>query len=71
MASTDDIDYRTKVGSKSWETRHDEETKQLSAWRRLHDLLPHEDIVKTGAKPTDDSEKLAAIAEFVEKIQEE
>ena len=66
MASTDDIDKRTKVGSEAWKKNHDRETQQLSAWRRLHALLPHEDV-KQLAKPTDSPEKLAALAKEIER----
>ncbi len=66
MASTDDIDKRTKVGSEAWKKKHDKETQQLSAWRRLHALLPHEDVTQL-AKPTDPPEKLAALAKEVER----
>lgn len=70
MANTDDIDYRMKVGSESWKKKHDEETQQLSAWRRLHALLPHEDVIKM-AKPTDNPAKLAAMAKEIERLQNE
>lgn len=66
MANLDDIDKRTKVGSAAWENKHDTETQQLSAWRRLHALLPHEDVTQL-AKPTDHPEKLAALATEIEK----
>ncbi|MHA2265911.1 MAG: hypothetical protein ACXAEN_26255 [Candidatus Thorarchaeota archaeon] len=70
MAKLNDIDKRTKVGSKAWTKKHDKETQQLSAWRRLHALLPHEDVVQL-ASPTDHPAKLAAIAMEVERLQKE
>lgn len=66
MANTNDIDRRTKVGSEAWKNNHDRETQQLSAWRRLHMLLPHEDVTQL-AKPTDPPEKLAALAKEIER----
>lgn len=66
MANLDDIDKRTKVGSAAWKKKHDKETQQLSAWRRLHALLPHGDVTKL-AKPTDPPEKLAALTTEIEK----
>ena len=62
----EDIDYRTRVGSEAWKKKHDRETQQLSAWRRLHALLPHEDVVQL-AKSTDHPDKLAAIVKEVER----
>ena len=67
MANTDDIDYRTKVGSKAWDKNHDEHTKRLSAWRRLHALLPH-DEVKRIAQPNQSS---AVLAETVKRVEAE
>ncbi len=66
MASIDDIDRRTKVGTKAWDKNHDERTKQLSAWRRLHALLPHEEVKKL-AQPTNSSARLAEIVKDTEK----
>ncbi len=66
MAKVNDIDMRTKVGTKAWDKNHDEETKRLSAWRRLHALLPHEEVVKR-AQPNQSS---AVLAEAVRKIEE-
>jgi len=66
MTNTGDIDKRTKVGSEAWKKAHNKETQQLSAWRRLHMLLPHEDVKKL-AKPTDPPAKLAALAVEVER----
>lgn len=65
MANLDNIDKRTKVGSEAWK-KHNKETQQLSAWRRLHALLPHEDVTQL-AKPTDPPEKLAALATEIER----
>ena len=70
MARINDIDYRTKVGSEAWKNNHTKSTQQLSAWRRLHALLPHEDVVKL-AQPGDSPAKMAAIAAEVERIQKE
>ncbi len=66
MANLDDINKQTKVGSEEWRKSHNEETQQLSAWRRLHALLPHEDVTQL-AKPTDHPEKLAALATEIER----
>ena len=67
MATLDDIDRRTKVGTKAWDKNHDEKTKRLSAWRRLHALLPH-DEVKKRAQPNQSS---AVLAEIVKKVEQE
>ena len=45
-----EIDYRTKVDSKAWHDRHALRLKHLSAWRRLHDLAPHETISKLASR---------------------
>ena len=66
MASTDDIDKRTRVGTEPWKKRHDESTQQLSAYRRLHMLLPHDEVEKI-AKPDDPPEKLARLVKEAEK----
>ena len=66
MASTGDINKEARVGSEAWRKSHDAETQQLSAWRRLHALLPHEDVRQL-AKPTDHPEKLAALATEIER----
>lgn len=66
MANIDDIDRRTRVGTEAWKNKHDGETQQLSAWRRLHMLLTHEEIKKI-AKPTDAPNKLAKLVKQFEK----
>lgn len=68
MASIDDFDRRTKVGTQAWDKNHDEATKRLSAWRRLHALLPHEEVVKL-AQPTNSSARLAEVVKEVEAKQ--
>jgi hypothetical protein len=40
----DEIDYRTKVGSKAWKERHPENIQKLSAFRFLHEIAPHEEV---------------------------
>lgn len=65
IASLDEIDYRTRVGSKAWEARNTPNAQRLSAWRRLHALLPHNEVVKL-ASPNDDPEKLAKLVQELE-----
>ena len=60
------IDKRTRVGTEAWKKRHDEPTQQLSAYRRLHMLMPHDEVKKI-AKPDDPPEKLAALVKEAEK----
>ncbi len=70
MAKVENIDHRTHVGSDAWKERHDTETKRLSAWRRLHALLPHDEVVKV-AKPTDTPTELTAVVKAIEAQQAE
>jgi hypothetical protein len=69
MANLDDIDKRTKVGTSSWLNKHDEDTQRLSAWRRLHTLLPHSEIKRLGLKYDDKPEELVAAVKKIEEIQ--
>ena len=69
MAKTENIDHRTHVGSDAWKERHDTETQRLSAWRRLHALIPHDEVVKV-AKPTDTPTQLVETIRRVEAAQE-
>jgi hypothetical protein len=69
MANLDDIDKRTKVGTPSWLNKHDEDTQCLSAWRRLHTLLPHSEIKRLGLKYDDPPADLVAAVKKVEEIQ--
>lgn len=71
MASLDDIDKRTRVGTPAWEKKHDDETKHLSAWRRLHALLPHEEIKRLGLTYNDKTDVLVASVRKIEEIQKE
>ncbi|MHC4121736.1 MAG: hypothetical protein ACYSWO_30055 [Planctomycetota bacterium] len=59
------IDYRTKVGTEAWNNRHTEQQKKLSAWRRLHALLSHEEVKKV-ANYEMTSTELASIVKEVE-----
>lgn len=61
-----DIDYRCKVGTIAWHKRHNEETKRLSAWRRLHALLPHAEVKKVANADMSSAEMLTVI-EKIEK----
>lgn len=69
MASLDDIDKRTKIGTPAWLNNHDEDTQRLSAWRRLHALLPHDEIKRLGLKYDDSPADLVAAAKKIEEIQ--
>lgn len=69
MASLDDIDKRTKIGTPAWLNNHDEDTQRLSAWRRLHILLPHDEIKRLGLKYNDSPSDLVAAAKKIEEIQ--
>lgn len=40
----DEIDYRTKVGSKAWKERHTENIQKLSAYRYLHEIAEHGEV---------------------------
>ena len=71
MASLDDIDKRTKIGTPAWLNNHDEDTQRLSAWRRLHALLPHDEIKRLGLKYDDTSADLVAAVKKIEKILKE
>jgi hypothetical protein len=68
LGSTSDIDYRTRVGSDKWNENNTAKAKKLSAWRRLHALLPH-DQVKEVANLEMSGRKLAQVAERVEAEQ--
>jgi hypothetical protein len=69
MANVDDIDNRTTVGSAAWLNKHDEDTQRLSAWRRLHAILPHDEIMRLGLKYDDKPEELVAAVKKIEEIQ--
>ena len=69
MANVDDIDKRTKVGTAAWLNNHDEDTQRLSAWRRLHALLPHAEVKRLGLKYSDKPEELVAAVNKIEEIQ--
>ena len=69
MPELNDIDKRTKVGTSSWLKNHDEDTQRLSAWRRLHALLPHAEIKRLGLKYDDKPEELVAAVKKIEEIQ--
>jgi len=69
MASLDDIDKRTKVGTAAWLNNHDEDTQRLSAWRRLHALLPHSEIKRLGLTYEDKPADLVAAVKKIEEIQ--
>jgi hypothetical protein len=71
MASLDDIDKRTKIGTPAWLNNHDEDTQRLSAWRRLHALLPHDEIKRLGLKYDDSPVDLVAAVKKIEKILKE
>jgi len=71
MASLDDIDKRTKIGTPAWLNNHDEDTQRLSAWRRLHALLPHDEIKRLKLKYTDSPADLVAAAKKIDEIQGE
>lgn len=66
LGSIEKIDYRTRVGSEAWMARNDAKAKKLSAWRRLHALLPH-DEVKDVANLDMTWQQLAKIVRIVEK----
>lgn len=55
------IDYRTKVGSDAWNARHTEAQKKQSAWRRLHALMPHEEVKKVASYDMPVAELVAAV----------
>lgn len=61
----DDIDYRTKVGSDAWKARHNEDERRLSAWRRLHKLLDHEEVIKVARYDMTSDEMLAVISKIL------
>ena len=69
MSKLNDIDKRTKVGSAPWLRNHDEDTQRLSAWRRLHALLPHSEVKRLGLKYDDKTEDLVAAVKKIEEIQ--
>ncbi|MHC4296519.1 MAG: hypothetical protein ACYS7Y_04400 [Planctomycetota bacterium] len=46
LGSTEKIDYRTRVGTDAWKKRNSPQARKLSAWRRLHALLPHDEVKK-------------------------
>lgn len=69
MTSLNDIDKRTNVGTPAWEKRNDEDAQRLSAWRRLHALLPHSEIKRLGLKYEDKPSDLAAAVQKVEEIK--
>ena len=68
LGSTDGIDYRTKVGSDAWRSRLTPEAQKLSAWRRLHALLPHEKV-KELVNLEMSGKTLAKVAERIEAEQ--
>jgi len=70
LGKTSDIDYRTRVGSDKWNENNTAKAKKLSAWRRLHALLPH-DQVKEVANLGMSGRKLAEVVEQVESEQKE
>jgi hypothetical protein len=57
--SVNEIDMRTKVGSAAWKAKHPRRVQHLSAFRRLHDLAPHEEVRHLADAPV--SQKLKAI----------
>jgi len=68
LGSTDEIDYRTKVGSDAWRSRLTPDAQKLSAWRRLHALLPHAKV-KAIANLEMSGKALAKVAERIEAKQ--
>lgn len=68
MNKINDADYRTRVGTDAWNKRHDEDVKKTLAWRRLHKLLPHNEVMKV-ANQGDDSARLVEVVKEVEAKQ--
>jgi hypothetical protein len=68
MNKINNVDYRTRVGTDTWNKRHDEDVKKNLAWRRLHALLPHDEVMKR-ANQGDDSARLVEVVKEVEKEQ--
>lgn len=71
MAKINNIDKRTKVGTDAWLKNHDEDTQRLSAWRRLHALLPHSEIKRLKLNYEDPVIDLVAAVKKIEEIQKE
>jgi len=71
MANLDDIDKRTKIGTPAWLKNHDEDTQRLLVWRRLHALLPHEEIKRLGLSYDDKPADLVEAAKKIEQILKE
>ncbi len=57
IARLDEIDKRTHVGTEAWHNNNAANAQRLSAWRRLHALRPHEEVIKK-VSPGDSTSKM-------------